>query len=237
MRRWANLSEPEELPGDDGGGGGLLRRPGLSSTASSEMPWEGRRNWPLFEFEESSPEEDKASLLKTELPRTIRAALGLALFPLLLIILEDVLYPPLTRSLALFSLVPRSVLGGLGHPLIVGIVMIVFLLGEAPFTALLTSLIAEMYDQKASFLQTLLLHPRIQSARVVLGVGVLLLGVTGMVQPLFLLWGIGSLVWGTALTVQTSRAIHGWKDWGGLVVPAAFALYQALGLLVYFVIR
>jgi hypothetical protein len=162
--------------------------------------------------------------------------LGIALWPLLLIVLEELLYPPLSRPLALFALSPRLA-GGIVPLVLVSLVMIVLVLGEAPFIALLTSLIAEMYDQRASFRETLLLHPRIHSVRRVLGVGVLILGVTGMVQPMYLMWGLASLVWGTVLVWRAGRELHGWKDWGGLMVPLGFVLYQALTLLVYFLIR
>jgi hypothetical protein len=233
MRRWGKKPPIPEREEPEEGGGGLLKRPGLSSS-NEDMPWEGRRNWPLFELEQ--PEEEAKVPLRTELWRTIRAALGIALWPLLLIILGEVLYPPLSQPLALFALSPR-VAGGLGPLVAISAVMIVLWLGEAPFIALLTSLIAEMYDQKVSFRQTLLLHPRIHSVRAVLGVGVLILGATGMVQPMYLLWSLGSLVWGTFLVWLAGRELHGWKDWGSLMVPAGYVLYQALTLLVYFLIR
>jgi hypothetical protein len=235
MRQWAGRPEPvaEEQPGE--GGGGLLKRPALSSSASSDMPWEGRTNWPLLELERPVEGETKG-LDRSAVIKAVRAALGLALFPLLLILLEELLYPPLTRSLAFFSLSPRLA-GGLVPLVLVSVVMIVMLLGEAPFIALLTSLIAEMYEQEGGFLRTLLLYPRVQSMRVVLGVGLLILGTTGMVQPLFLLWGIGSLVWGGIVLALLGPAMYGWKGWGNLIVPVGFVLYQALTLLVYFLIR
>ena len=168
--------------------------------------------------------------------RLAAAALRIAIWPLLLIVLEELLYPSLTRSLSFFSLSPRLA-GGLVPLIMVSLVMIVLWLGESPFIALLTSLIAEMYDQKVSFIETLKLHPRIHSVRGVVGLGALILGVTGMVQPMYLLWSIGSLVWGTILVWMTGRELHGWKGWGNLMVPVGFVLYQALSLLVYFLIR
>ena len=137
-------------------------------------------------------------------------------------------------SIAKVAEAPRALLVPL---ILVSLVMIVLWLGESPFIALLTSLIAEMYDQKVSFIETLKLHPRIHSVRGVVGLGALILGATGMVQPMYLLWSIGSLAWGTILVWMTGRELHGWKGWGNLMVPVGFVLYQALSLLVYFLIR
>jgi len=232
MRKWAN-KPLEPAKDEDEGGGGLLKRPGLSSS-SDDMPWEGRRNWPLFELE--PPQEETRALTRADVLRLAAAALRIAIWPLLLIVLEELLYPSLTRSLSFFSLSPRLA-GGLVPLIMVSLVMIVLWLGESPFIALLTSLIAEMYDQKVSFIETLKLHPRIHSVRGVVGLGALILGVTGMVQPMYLLWSIGSLVWGTILVWMTGRELHGWKGWGNLMVPVGFVLYQALSLLVYFLIR
>ncbi len=238
LRRWGGPAEPEPEEGPVVGerSGGLLKRPGLITPASDEeLPWESQypqRRWPALEEAPEAPPQDKFRLLPL-----LRSVLPLVLMPVLLVLLEELLFPPMSRTLAVWSVPSSLPAGGLAHLLALATAMAVLALGEAPLLAMLISVIAEMYNQTGDFRRALSYCPRTQSPRVLLGLLVLAVGATGILQPLFLLWWIGGLVWGSILNYLAARELLGWRGVGTLLLPGGYALYQALVLIFYLVLH
>ena len=227
LRRWGKREKPEEDRG------GLLKRmQAYTPTLSTDLPWEGEdREWLSIDQEEVEEKE------RTELGPAIRAAITLAVFGLVLILLEQVLFPTLSRPLALFALPPLPPDRGPVVLLLKAVLMGVLVLGEWPLMALFFSMVAEMYEQPGEFRRVLSLYSRMQSPRLALALLLLLFGVTGIIQPLFFLWCLGGMIWGAALVWLAGREFYGWPSPGNAFVLIGFVVYQILVLLAYLFVR
>lgn len=237
LRRWGGQAEPEKEDREIGGRlGSLLKGPGLSAAAADEeLPWEKQelqRGWPSIEEPFEAAPQDKFLVLSL-----LRSILPLVLMPVLLVLLEELLFPPLTRTLAVWSVPSSLPLGGLPHLLALATAMAVLALGEAPLLAMLISVVAEMYNQPGDFLRALSYYPRTQSPRTLLGLIVIGIGATGIVQPLFLLWWLAGLIWGGILNYLAARELLGWRGAGSLLLPGGYALYQVLVLIFYLLLH
>ena len=210
-------------------GESLLKRPGLlESWVPSDLPWQREE-----EAAPKGPKEEERKGSPHLFRRAARAAATLAAFPLLLILAEEWLFPPLARPLAFLSFRAISVGEGWWPPLLLGGIVAVLLLAEWPLLAGMVATVAEMYEQPGEFRNALALYPRVQIPRVLMALVLLLLGVTGLVQPLFLLWWALAGLWGGVLLWLALRELYAWEGIGNGLVLAAFALYQGLMLLVY----
>ncbi len=213
------------------GGGTLLKKPGLlEAWVPSDLPWEMRE-------EEKGPapreEEEGEGGRARPLGRAARAAGMLGASALLLVLAEEWLFPPLARPLAVLSFRPVAFGQGWWPPLLLGGVLAVLLLAEWPFIAGMISTVAEMYEQPGEFRNALALYSRTQAPRVLVALVLLILGTTGLLQPLFLLWwGLAGL-WGGVLLWLALRELYAWEGVGTPLVVGAFALYQGLLLLLY----
>ncbi len=231
LRRLAGVEEKEE---EAPVGGGLLKR-GLPT--ASDLPWE-RSGFPWEEEEEEAGEKEVLSEAeRLARRRSLRAVAVLAAFPALLVLLEEGLFPPLSRPLAWFSLPPVPLEQGPFRLLILALLMGGLVLLEWLFLTLLLGTIAEMHEQSADFARARTLYPRVQSARVLVGVVLLFLAASGVVQPLFLLWWLVAGLWGGVLTWLIGREAYGWLGLGNLLLVAGYGLFQGLGLFVYFLLR
>jgi len=61
----------------------------------------------------------------------------------------------------------------------------------------------------------------------------LVLGATGLFQPLFLIWWVLAGVWGALLLWLAGRELYGWRGLGNGLLVASYSLYQALVLVIY----
>lgn len=227
LHRWA---QPEEEEKQDHRTGGLLKRAGYVPPGSEDLPWGTTP-------EETVRPRDREKDSKRDRGRAIRAALTLMIFPILLIAAEELLFPTLSRPLAWFALTPVPIEENPLRFVLLVLVMGLFVLLEWPFMAYLTATIAETYEQPGNFQRALLLYPRVLSPLRVLGLALLAVAATGILQPLYLVWWGGSLIWGAVLLWLWGSEMYGWRGLGNIFLVTGHVLLQALALLVYFLLR
>jgi len=225
LRRWAGPKEEEKAEG-------LFKRPGFFPPAAEPLPWES----PGPAAVETAGEKEKVQE-RPERRRARNAALLLALFPALLILAEEGLFPPLSRPLALLALPPNLYERGWAMVLLTALLMGLLALAEWPFAAFLLSLVAEAHEQPGTLGKTLTLYPRIQSPRLLLALVLLVLAATGLVQPLFLLWWALGTLWGMVLILLAGREIFSWSAAGDALSLLGYVLFQGMILLVYLLLH
>ncbi len=225
LRRWAGPKEEETAEG-------LFKRPGFVPSIPSDLPWES-----VGETAEKKAEEEQKTEQRREQRRARNAALLLALFPALLVLGEEGLFPPLSRPLALLALSPTFYERGLPMVLLTAVVVGLLALAEWPFASFLLSTLAEAYEQSGSFGRTFALYPRIQSPRVILALVLLALATTGLVQPLFLLWWALGTIWGMVLLLLAGRELFSWRGVGDVLSLLGYTLFQGVVLLVYLLLH
>ncbi|MBN1484549.1 MAG: hypothetical protein JXA37_07490 [Chloroflexia bacterium] len=235
------LREPtaklEELAHPEGKGqqdqpAGLLRS-SLRYTPESggDLPW----THDMFSDEEGQEQEKKES--RRSLGRALRAALSLASWVLVLVLLEELLFPPLSRSLALVHFPLNSPALGGGAWLLASLVMALLVVLEWPLAAGLLSLVAEMFNRPGEFKRALSLYPRLQSPRSLVCLPLLILAATGLFQPLILSWWILAGIWGGILLWLSSRELYQARGVANILLIVGYTVYQALVLMVYFAFR
>ncbi|MGC8873287.1 MAG: hypothetical protein ACP5SI_02405 [Chloroflexia bacterium] len=213
-------------------GGALLKKPGLlEAWVPSEFSWgtqeeEGQEAAAGGEKEEPKGEPHRFG-------RPARAAGTMGAFAFLLVLAEEWLFPALARPLALFAFRPVSLPESWWSPLLLAGILALLALVEWPFMAGMVSTVAEMYEQPGEFRNALALYPRTQTPRVLVAMALLLLGSTGLVQPLFLLWWALAGLWGGILLWLALKELYAWEGIGIPLAVVAFALYQGLLLLLY----
>jgi hypothetical protein len=225
LRRWGQASQPE-LTGE----GGLLKKPaGFTPWPAGDLPWETSE-------EEKKPEAGEKGK-RANLKRATRAAVTLGVFPLILVLLEQLLFPPLSRPLAVLALPApspeRSPFLWVAAALVMGILTV----GEWPLMSFLIGTVAETYEQPGEFRQALGLYSRAQTPRIAVGLVLIILATTGVIQPLFLLWWIAGTLWGALLIWLIGHEAFEWQGPGNIFLLVGYVLYQGLVLLVYFLVR
>ena len=219
------IGEAEEAAAE----GSLLKRPGAPiPSLTAELPWEKEE-----EGERPAAETAQAVEQRRRQRATARTAVTLAAFPLLLVLLEEWLFLPLSRPLALFTFRPVALREGPLPVLLLAVLMGLLFLMEWPFQAAMTSTVAEMYEQPGEFGRAFALYPHIQAPRIGVGLVLLVLGATGLFQPLFLIWWVLAGVWGALLLWLAGRELYGWRGLGNGLLVASYSLYQALVLVIY----
>ncbi len=223
LRRWGQAGR--ETTGE----GGLFKKPGaLAPYPADELPWD-------LPTEREEVASEKA--WTPDIRRAARAAITLGVMPLVLVVLEQFLFPALSRPLAFLALptppADRSPVLWIVGALLIGILTV----GEWPLMSLLTGTIAETYDQPGEFRRALGIYSRAQTPRLAVGIVLLLIATTGVIQPLFLLWLLAGTIWGGVLVWLTGRHAFDWQGLGNVFLLAGFVLYQGLVLLVYFLVR
>lgn len=224
LYRAGEYEEPEE-PKDEG----LIKKALVYRPVPSDLPWETGPG-----EEEMAPELEEARTERAKQRATIRAVLTVALFPVLLILAENLLFLDLSRPLARIALSPthRAL-----SPILPAILMAFFTVLEWPFGAGLLSTIADMHDQEERFRRVLTWYPLALLPKTLLAGAILLVGVSGFIQPLFLFWwGLG-FVWSSVILWLICRDLYGWETVGITITLAAHALFQSLMMLVYLISR
>lgn len=223
LRKIGQLEEEEEE--ERAVEGSPFKRPlSYTPTSAADLPWD-------WDEDRAADEEAEAETLDQK--RALRAALTLALIPCLLVLLEEALFPPLSRPLAFLKIgaisLGQTALSWL--PVAVGVGLLVLL--EWLFSMMLMGMIAEMHDQPMELARARAIYPRVQTPRILVGLILIALGATGIIQPLFLLWWLLAGVWGAILLWLTGRVIYNWSTAGNGLLLAGYSLYQGLVLLLY----
>ncbi len=223
---WVEQAAPE-----DEAGAGLFRAGGFRPTAAGDLPWE-KSSQP--EEKETLPEDVEARVNRR---KALGAGLAMIGLVAVLVLLEELLFPALSRPLAIWSLPPVDLARGPLGAVLVAVFMALLVGGEWFFVSFLLGMVADMYELPGEFKRMIALYPRIQSPRLLVALGILALGFTGIVQPLFLLWWIVGLIWGAVLVWLVGEELYGWGLVGHLVAVGGFVLYQILMIVVYFLLR
>jgi hypothetical protein len=228
LRRYGGKAEEEEPVGATRE---LIRR-GRPQTpsAASDLPWQGAG---LPWDEEEDTEEAAKQAERQEGRRAFRAALVLAAMPVILILLEEFLFPSLSRPLAWFSFAAVLLEE---NPFLIPLLALIMgglFLVEWLFIPVLVITVAEMYDQEAEFRKARDLYARTQTPRIAVGAVLLLLVGTGLIQPLFFIWWLVGGLWGGLLLWLTGREVYNWRGLGNILLTAGYALFQGLVFVVY----